>query len=132
MNIRQEVEKAVATFAASQNIPVAYEGVAFTKPTNSSWLEVTFLDPSVMNPTVDGERIRKRGVVQIDVYVVDNKGSKSLDELTEAITRLFPFHDKARYTTFSVEQTPNVSSPMIDGIFRWAAVRVKYRQELKF
>jgi hypothetical protein len=131
MNIRQEVESAIATFASLQTpkIVVAYEGVPFSKPNNSSWLEVVFLDAAVTNPTVDGLGIRKQGVFQINCNVIDGKGMKSLDELTESIVSLFPFHDKARYTTFSVEQTPHVSPPMLDGVFRWAAVRVKYRQE---
>lgn len=128
MNIRQEVESAITALATQLKIPVAYEGVAFTKP-DGSWLEIIFLDPLVMNPTVDGERIRKYGTFQINAYTLDGKGLKALDTLTEAIVALFPFADKAKYETFSVEQTPSVSSSIPAGIFRMAAVRVKYRQE---
>ena len=129
MNLQQEVESAIAAFATPRNIAVAYTGVPFTPPTNSRWLEVVFFDEQVSNPTVDGERIRKRGFFQVNAYVMDGKGLKELTELTEAIVALFPFADKARYTTFSVEQTPSVSGTMPDGIYRMAAVRVKYRQE---
>lgn len=132
MNIRQEVEAAVAAYAAAQNpvIPIAYEGVAFTKPTNAPYLEIVFLSNNILNATVDATRQRVYGSFQINCYVPDGKGMKRLDTLTNDIAALFPVFDKARYTTFSVEQPANVSPPMTDAAFRVAAVRVQYRQEL--
>jgi hypothetical protein len=131
MNIRQEVEGTIAAFAASQSpaITVSYEGVAFNKPTGAPWLEVVFLNSVTTNANIDATRSRTYGTIQINVYVPDGKGMKQLDTLTNAVAALFPVADKARYTTFSVEQPPNVSSAMIDTQFRMAAVRVKYRQE---
>lgn len=133
MNIRQEVESAVAAFAASQNpvLAVSYEGVPFVKPSGAPFLEVVFLANNVMNATVDAQRQRVVGTFQINAYVPDGKGMKALDTLTNNIVALFPVYDKARYTTFSVEQPANVSPPMQDAAFRVAAVRVKYRQELQ-
>jgi hypothetical protein len=132
MNIRQEVESAVAAFANSQTpqIPIAFEGVPFTKPTNGPYLEVFFLANSPMNATVDVSRIRVYGTFQINCYVLDGKGMKALDDLSDSIVALFPVNNKGLYTTFSVEQPPNVSPPLSDTKFRMAAVRVKYRQEL--
>lgn len=132
MNIRQEVESAIAAFASAQSpaIPVAYEGVAFTKPVNAPYLEVVFLSNNVMNATVDAQRQRVVGSFQINVYMVNGKGMKQLDTLTSAIAEMFPVADKARYSTFSVEQPANVSPPMTDAAFRVAAVRIQYRQEL--
>jgi hypothetical protein len=131
MNIRQEVESAIASFAAAQNpvIPVAYEGVAFNKPVSSPWLEVVFLNSTTKNATLDATHTRTYGTVQVNVYVPDGKGMKQLDTLTSAVAALFPVANKALYSTFSVEQPPNVSSAMIDTQFRVAAVRVQYRQE---
>jgi hypothetical protein len=131
MNIRQEVETAVAAFASEQNpvLPIAYEGVPFTKPTSTPWLEVVFLNSATMNATVDATRSRTYGTIQISCYVPDGNGMKVLDNLTRDVAALFPVFDKERYTTFSVEQPPNISSAMIDTQFRMAAVRVKYRQE---
>lgn len=130
MNIRQEVEKALLAFAAAQTPPlaVALEAKSFTKP-DGPWIEIVFLDPEPMNPTVDGTRTRVYGVFQINVYVLDGKGMKQLDALTKALVDLFPMHQKELYTTFSVEQTPSVSRSFPDDKFRCAAVRVKYRQE---
>lgn len=132
MNIRQEVETAVAAYAAAQNppIPVAYEGVPFNKPTNAPYLEIVFLNNNITNATVDATRQRVYGSFQINCYCPDGKGMKRLDTLANDIVALFPVYDKARYTTFSVEQPANVSPPMTDVAFRVAAVRVQYRQEL--
>jgi hypothetical protein len=131
MNIRQEVESAIAAFASAQSpaIPVAYEGVAFNKPTSSPYLQVVFLSNAVTNATVDAERQRVYGSFQIMVYVPDGKGMKQLDTLTSEIAALFPVYDKSLYNTFSVEQPANISPPMTDAAFRVAAVRVQYRQE---
>lgn len=133
MNIRQEVESTVASFAAAQSpvIPVAYEGKSFNKPTNSPYLQVVFLDNSVTNATVDAERQRVYGSFQIMVAVPDNNGMKQLDTLTGQIAALFKVYDKAKYSTFSVERPANVSPAMTDAAFRVAAVRVQYRQELE-
>lgn len=129
MNIRQEVEKTVATFAAANNLQVAYEGVPFTKPT-TAFLAVMFLGSNNHNSTVDGEHTRRRGIVQIEAYVPTGKGMKSLDDLTDKIVAQFPFKDKELFTTFSVEGMPEVSAAFQDGAFMCAVVRVAYRQEL--
>ena len=131
MNIRQEVEKALLAYATAKSpkIPVAFEAVPFNKPKDGNWLELMFIDPVVINPTVDALRTRKYGIIQINCYVPDGKGMKNLDDLTEEIVALFPVHDKNKFTTFSVEQTPKVSSSFPDDKFRVAVVRVKYRQE---
>lgn len=130
MNIRQEVESVIAAYASSNNIPVAYEGVAFDKPLTGNWLEVVFLASNTMNPTVDGSRIRKTGVFQVTCYVPSGRGLRALDMLAEDIVNLFPFDQKELYQTFSVEQTPNTSQAMIDTKYLCCAVRVKYRQEI--
>jgi hypothetical protein len=129
MNIRQEVESAIAAYARANNMTCSFEGVPFNKPVNAPWLEVMFLMSSTMNPTVDGSRVRKTGVFQINTYVPVGKGMKALDSLSDDIVALFPFDRKELYQTFSVEQTPNASQAMIDAGFIWCAVRVKYRQE---
>jgi hypothetical protein len=131
MNIRQEVESAITAFAQAQNpvIPVSYEGVPFSKPQSGPWLEVVFLTSATTNATVDATRTRTYGTVQISVYTPDGKGMKQLDSITAAIAELFPVADKARYSTFSVEQPAQISAAMIDTQFRMAAVRIRYRQE---
>jgi hypothetical protein len=130
MNIRQEVEQALRVYATVKNIPIAVEGVPFTKPSAGNWIELVFLASDTTNPTVDGSRIRKNGVFQINCYTPNGKGMKALDTLSDEIIALFPFDQKELYQTFSVEQTPNASQAMIDAAFLWCAVRVKYRQEM--
>jgi hypothetical protein len=129
MNIRQEVETALRVYATSKNIPVAVEGVPFNKPSTGNWLELVFLASDTTNPTVDGTRVRKTGVFQINCYTPTGKGMKALDIMSEEVVALFPFDQKEVYQTFSVEQTPNASQAMQDAAFLMCAVRVKYRQE---
>lgn len=133
MNIRQEVEKTLLAYASAKipKIPVAFEAVPFTKPSTGNWLELMFLEPVVINPTVDVLRTRKYGIIQINCCVPDGQGMKALDQLTEEIVALFPVHDKTKFHTFTVEQTPKISSSFPDDKFRVAVVRVKYRQEIK-
>jgi hypothetical protein len=130
MNIRQEVEVALRAYATDKNIPIAVEGVPFTKPSSGNWIELVFLGSNTMNPTIDGSRIRKTGVFQINCYTPSGKGMKALDTLSDEIIALFPFNQRDLFQTFYVEQTPNASQAMIDAAFLWCAVRVKYRQEM--
>jgi hypothetical protein len=130
MNIRQEVETRITAFAASESLPIAYEGVPFTKPVNAPFLEVLFLSNTAINATVDATRQRVYGTFQVNVAVPEGRGMKQLEALTSAIVALFPVAGKSLFQTFSVEQPPIVSPAMSDGNFRVAAVRVRYRQEL--
>lgn len=131
MSIRQEVEKTLKAFADSKGITMAYEGRAFDKPkVPANYIEYILEEPVVINPTVDVLRVRKYGVIQVICFTPDNKGMGPLDILTEEVASLFPVHLKQRFTNFTVEQTPTVSSSFTEGIFRCAVVRVKYRQEL--
>lgn len=132
MNLRQEVEKRLLAFADSQTpkISVAIEAVPFTKPDKGKYLELVFIEPVVMNPTVDVTRVRMLGIIQIACYCPDGKGMRAIDELTQAVAALFPVTDKQAFETFTVEQTPKISSSFPDDKFRCAVVRVKYRQEI--
>lgn len=129
MTIRTEVESTIAALSKTQNFAVAYEGVPFSKP-QGNWVEIVFLDAVASNPTVDAERVRKRGAFQVYCFTPDGKGMKPLETLVEQIVALFPVHRKDLFTSFSVEKAADVSGAYADGAFRCAVVRVEYRQEL--
>ena len=128
MSIRSEIEIKVANWAATQTPPitVAYEGVPFVRD-KSPYVEVIFLDSNAVNPSIDAVRRRTRGVVQINVCVLDGHGSKDVDALSEAIVNLFPVVPKTG--TVSIEQTPSESQALLDGIWRIVPVMIKYRYE---
>jgi hypothetical protein len=130
MSIRSELELKLAAWASSQvpPIPVAYEGVAFTKPTTGPWLQPTMLTSSTVNPTVEATRRRERGVFQINCYVRDGLGSAAVENLSNNIVNLYPVVPKTG--TVSIEQTPQTAAAIVtqDG-WRYIPVRVSYRQE---
>lgn len=132
MTIRSELEAPLATYATANNIPVAWEGKPFTKPTTGDYLRIFFLNKSITNPTIDFESKRTRGMVQIDVCVPDGKGSKHAEELAEAIAALYPAANKQAFATVSIEQHPQIGRAMIDTNFRIIPVTIEYRQESNF
>lgn len=114
MGIRQELESRLAAFAAAQIPPlaVAYENVGFVKPINKPWLECFIIPAGTINPTADGERIRKRGTFQVNVWCPKSNGLKQVEEIAEKVVAAFPLLPKTG--TVSIEQTPNTSRAIID------------------
>lgn len=129
MTIRTELEAPLRLYATTNNIPVAWEGVPFTKPTGTPYLQIFFLDKSISNPTVEFSRKRTRGFVQINVCVPDGNGSKQVENLAEDIAALYPAADKQAFATVSIEQHPQIGRAMIDANFRIIPISVEYRQE---
>lgn len=129
MTIRSELETPLAAFAAANNIPVAWEGKTFTKPTSGPYLQPFMLDKAIFNPTVDMERKRTRGFFQINVCVPDGRGSKEGEELAELIAALYPSANKQAFPTVSIEQHPQIAHALLDSNFRVIPVMIRYRQE---
>ncbi len=129
MTIRSELEAPLAAFAQTNNIPVAWEGQPFTKPTTGDYLRIFFLAKTITNPTIAFTDKRIRGLVQIDVCVPDGKGSKHVEELAEAVAALYPAANKQAFPTVSIEQHPQIGRAMIDGNFRVVPITIEYRQE---
>lgn len=130
MSIRSEIETTLLTWAAAQTpaIPVSVEGVPFTKPTSGGYLQIFFLDPTVINPDVAAERERETGVFQVDVCVPAGTGTKAGTALADSVKALFPVVPKTG--TVSIERPPQKSAfrPRTDG-FLVCHVSVSYRQE---
>ncbi len=130
MTIRSELEAPIATFAQTNNIPVAWEGQPFDKTkVVGDYLRIFFLQKNITNPTVAFTDKRIRGLVQIDVCVPDGKGSKHVEELAEAVAALYPAANKQAFPTVSIEQHPQIGRAMIDGNFRVVPITIEYRQE---
>jgi hypothetical protein len=129
MTIRTELESPLATYATANNIPVAWEGKAFTKPTSGDYLRIFFLNKVISNPDVEFVRKRTIGMVQIDVCAPDGQGSKHVEELAEAIASLYPSYNKQAFPTVSIESHPQIGKAMIDSGFRVIPITIEYRQE---
>lgn len=99
------------------------------KPSTGSYLQPTMLDKGISSPNVDAARKRTRGYFQVKCYSLDGKGSKAVEVLAEQVAALYPLANKQAFETVSIEDHPQISQAMIDGIFRCIVVSVRYRQE---
>lgn len=107
MSIRSEIETRLAAVAATLNLPVAYENVAFTKPTNSGYLEIIFLSSTTINRNITASNTRIRGVFQINCYGPLNVGLGDLDSTVDTVIAAFP--------TFPQFGTVRIDEPLSDG-----------------
>lgn len=130
MSIRSELETRLKTWADAQSpkIPIAFEGVPFTKPPGTPFLQAYLMPAVTINPTVDGIRSREVGIFQVNCWVADGKGSAEAEALARNIINLFPLVPKTG--TVSIEKTPSMASPLIDDGWRVVPVTITYRQEL--
>lgn len=124
--IRKEVEDRLAAWAAPRNIKIAYENVAFTKPT-TTFVEVHIIPATTVNPTVDAKRATNYGIIQINIYAPSGEGTKKSEELAQELIELFPVVPKTG--SVSIEQTGSIMSPLYDAQWRVLPVRFRYRQE---
>lgn len=129
--IRSELETRLQAFANSYSpaLAIAWEGVAFTKPSPAvPFLQPTLTSSSTINVTTDGTRIRILGNFMVNVWCPDNKGSKTNDDISSALVSAFPIVPKTG--NVSIEQTPNSSQAVVDSSgWRITPVTIKYRYE---
>ena len=108
MSARNEIETTLANVAASLNMPVAYENVAFTKPQNGMWMEIFILGETNTERNVQASGMRRRGVFTINVYWPINSGLGDLEGVVEAVIAAFPVFPK-------LMNTVSIDSPLSRG-----------------
>lgn len=127
--VRQELETRLLAFANAQIPPlkVAFEDVPFTKPT-TPFLEAIIVPAITINVTVNGNRIRELGVMQVNVWYPEGQGAGKGEALANKIIAYFPVVPKTG--TVSIEQTPYKSRAIMDvSGWRIIPVTLNYRQE---
>lgn len=130
MSVRSELEVRLAAFAAAQipPIPVSYQGVPFTKPTNSPFIEC-FLGPaSMVKSTVDATRNRERGNFQVNLWWPSGQGAGKIEALAASLAAAFPVIPKTG--TVSIEDSVNTGQLILDQS-GWIILpnTIPYRQE---
>lgn len=126
--VRSYFETKLKTFADAQSpiIPISFEGVPFT-PTDVPYLEIFIIPAKTSNPTVDGKRKRLKGIVQINVWIKDGKGTRQGTTISQQIIDLFPIVPKG---AVSVEETPSIHKTITDiSGWRITPVDMPYRYE---
>lgn len=125
--IRKEVEDKIKAWAVPKAIPVAFENVPFTKPSDIPFIELYIIPATTVNTTVSASRATNFGIIQINIYTPSGKGTKQSEDIAEELIRLFPVVPKMG--TVSIEQTGSIMSPLYDAQWRVLPIRFTYRQE---
>jgi hypothetical protein len=128
MSVRSEIETRINNWAKAQMppIPVAFEGVNFTKPVGP-YLEVFMLGGNSKSRNVAADGVRTYGMFQVNCYAPVNKGMGEVEALRDDIIALFPVLPKTG--AVSIEQPLSWSgSDVIDGHV-FVPVRGNYRIE---
>jgi hypothetical protein len=129
MTARSEIETRINTWAEAQipPIPVAFEGVNFTKPASGPYLEVYMLGSDSKLRTVSADGVRELGMFQVNCYAEAGKGMGEVEAIGQSIVSLFPVLPKTG--TVSIEQPLSWSrGSIIDG-YAFVPVRGNYRIE---
>lgn len=108
MSTRSEIETRVAAIAASLSLPVSYENVPFTKPSDGNWIEITFLASTSVNRNVAAQGYRVRGGFQINCYGPLDVGLGGLESTVDTIIAAFPVIPKMG--------TVSIDEPLSDGV----------------
>lgn len=124
--IRAELEARLKTWADAQTIPIAFEGVPFTKP-DVSYLECFLLPGPTLNKTVDGKRKTYIGIFQVNCWFKSGTGMGVGEKLSQSVIDLFPILPKIG--SVSVEQTPSADKALPDNGWEIIPVTIKYRME---
>ena len=111
--IRAELEGKLKTWADAQvpRVPIAFEGVSFTKPTTGAFLE-PLLIPNVTADNLAGSRKTSLGIFEVRCWYPSGKGMGGVEQLTNSIINLFPLLPKTGVV--SIENTPYAEHPQID------------------
>lgn len=126
--IRNILENKLKSWAVSNNINnIAYEGVAFEKPT-TTWIEAKIDHAATINPTVDAIRKTYFGILQININVKDGNGTRVIETLADSLIQEFAVLPKLG--NLSIERTPYVGSSWVDAQWRVLPVRINYRYEV--
>ncbi len=123
--VRKFFEKKIAAFAAANNIPVAYQGVGFTKPASGVYLE-TFVIPNTSTQrevSADADKVTQRGLYQVNVWVKSGQGLGAADVVVEQIVALFPVLPKLEV---SIETPGNPGRPLSLDTSGWIAIPVVF------
>jgi hypothetical protein len=127
MSVRSEFESRLNTWALANNIPVAFEGVPFTKPTNTPYAQSFLVVALVENPNVTAIRTRAKGYFQVNIWGLDGLGALETETLANSLAAAFPVVPKIG--TVSVERPPYIAPALVVDAWRCVPVQIYYRVE---
>ena len=87
--IRSAFESRLATWAATQSLPIAYENISFTPPATKH-CRVYLLPAKTDSVTLDGTARTYKGIFQVSIVMPLNGGAGAAQSLAIAIAGLYP------------------------------------------
>ena len=123
--VRSFFETRLKTFADANNIPIAFQGVGFTKPASGQWLEAIVI-PNMSYQreiTADAAKVSTVGIYQVNVWVKSGTGLGSAEALAQSIVALFPVVPKG---TVSIEIPGHVGRALSPDNSGWIAIPVTF------
>lgn len=127
--IRSELETRLKTWADAQTpkVPIAFEGIAFSKPTGP-FLEPLLFPNIVSDTTLAGDRQTYRGIFEVRCWCPSGRGMGAVERMASNIASLFPLLPKTGKV--SVENTPYTERPQLDEAgWTIVPVMIMYRYE---
>lgn len=127
--IRASLESKLKAWADAQvpPIPIAFQGVPFTKPSTGLFLEPYLIPNETFNKELSGKRKTYIGLFQVNCWAPSGTGMGQVEQLSQSIVDLFPIVPKIG--AVSIEQTPAAGRPMPDDGWVIVPVTIKYRME---
>ncbi len=126
--IRYDLQTKLKAFADSRSLPVAWEGVEFSKPASGVWLQPFLLPAATLNYTLNCYRSTFVGTFQVNVWSRQGKGFKEAETVADELVASFPVMPKVGYV--SIERTPSIDSKIYDnGGWVITPVTMRYRYE---
>lgn len=128
--VRAALETKLKQWADSQSpaVPVSFENVSFTKPSDGTFLECMLIPNMTLNKEVSGSRATLVGLFQVNCWARQGKGMRAAEQLAQNVINLYPIVPKTG--AVSIEGTPYAESPLYDNS-GWIIVPVviNYRLE---
>lgn len=112
--IRSVLETRLKAWADAQvpKIPIAFEGVSFSKPASGPYLEPLLIPNGTANNELSGQRKTLIGIFEVKCWYPSGKGMGGVEQLSNSIINLFPMLPKMG--SVSVENTPYAEHPQFD------------------
>lgn len=128
--IRAALETRLKAWADAQvpKIPIAFEGVPFSKPTTGPYIEPLLLPNVTSNTELSGRRQTHLGIFEVRCWCPTGNGMGVVERLASNVIKLFPILPKLG--SVSIENTPYSERPQFDDA-GWVIVPVLvfYRYE---
>lgn len=129
--VRKALEKHLNTWAVSNSIPVAWEGVKMDN-TLPTYISVTLVPNSVFNPSMGHEHQRYSGTLRILIRSQTlGKGMGAITALADSMVAHFKRGMRLVQDDIDVviESTPSARTAFPDGLYHILPVDVEYRAD---